>query len=175
MVMPAMIGGSGLVEVGSGTGWTVYPPLSGITGHSGGAVDSAISSLNLSDTDGIVDGDGSFQVSKKGYTSLEITMGLEDLPLLRYIQHMLGGNIKMRAGAKAYLYRLHNQLGMIKIMNCINGHIRHSARLLQLPCVCQVPDIPVVLPIPLDAQSNWFAGFFNADGTITIAMKRGLP
>ncbi|KAI3950224.1 hypothetical protein MKW92_044538 [Papaver armeniacum] len=39
---------SSLVEVGSGTGWTVYPPLSGITSHSGGAVDSAISSLHLS-------------------------------------------------------------------------------------------------------------------------------
>nr|GEW81750.1 ribosomal protein S11, chloroplastic [Tanacetum cinerariifolium] len=47
-------GGSGnwsvsiLIEVGSGTGWTVYPPLSGITSHSGGAVDSAISSHRLS-------------------------------------------------------------------------------------------------------------------------------
>lgn len=39
---------SALVEVGSGTGWTVYPPLSGITSHSGGAVDSAISSPHLS-------------------------------------------------------------------------------------------------------------------------------
>ena len=37
-----------LVEVGSGTGWTVYPPLSGITSHSGGAVDPAISSPHLS-------------------------------------------------------------------------------------------------------------------------------
>ncbi|CAN1153251.1 Intron-encoded DNA endonuclease aI4 [Linum perenne] len=109
---------------------------------------------------GIIDGDGSIQVSKQGYTSLEITMGLEDLRLLRYIQHMLGGSIKMRSGAKAYRYRLHNQLGMIKLMNCINGHIRHSARLLQLHRVCQVLDIPVILPITLDAQSNWFAGFF---------------
>ncbi|KAH0470772.1 hypothetical protein IEQ34_000495 [Dendrobium chrysotoxum] len=56
MVMPAMISASGhwsilimiaLVEVGTGTGWTVYPPLSGITNHSGGAVDSAISSPHL--------------------------------------------------------------------------------------------------------------------------------
>ncbi|KAK8302929.1 hypothetical protein V6Z11_D04G118300 [Gossypium hirsutum] len=38
---------SALVEVGSGTGWTVYPFLSGITSHSGGAIDSAISSLHL--------------------------------------------------------------------------------------------------------------------------------
>ncbi|KAL0308125.1 UNVERIFIED_CONTAM: Cytochrome c oxidase subunit [Sesamum angustifolium] len=77
---------------------------------------------------GIIDGDGSLQVSKQGYASLEITMGLEDLPLLRYIQHMLGGSIKMRSGAKAYRYRLHNQLG-----------------------------------------------FFDADGTIGIAMKNRLP
>ncbi|KAL0391341.1 UNVERIFIED_CONTAM: Cytochrome c oxidase subunit [Sesamum latifolium] len=190
---------SALVEVGSGTGWTVYPPLSGITSHSGGAVDLAISSLHLSDENlnthcaicwdcllngtptmfisgfivkprsskngvsktqsagnqrhksslvgtsettcattypksfcewlaGIIDGDGSLQVSKQGYASLEITMGLEDLPLLRYIQHMLGGSIKMRSGAKAYRYRLHNQLG-----------------------------------------------FFDADGTIGIAMKNRLP
>ncbi|KAK4409308.1 Cytochrome c oxidase subunit [Sesamum angolense] len=196
---------SALVEVGSGTGWTVYPPLSGITSHSGGAVDLAISSLHLSGVSsildsnlnthcaicwdcllngtptmfisgfivkprsskngvsktqsagnqrhksslvgtsettcattypksfcewlaGIIDGDGSLQVSKQGYASLEITMGLEDLPLLRYIQHMLGGSIKMRSGAKAYRYRLHNQLG-----------------------------------------------FFDADGTIGIAMKNRLP
>ncbi|KAL6582140.1 cytochrome c oxidase subunit 1 [Orobanche minor] len=124
---------------------------------------------------GIIDGDGSIQVSQKGYTYLEITMGLEDLPLLRYIQHMLGGSIKMRAGAKAYRYRLHNHLGMIKLMNCIDGHIRHSARLLQLHRVCQVLEIPVILPIPLDAQSNCFAGFFDAGGTISIAMKHGLP
>nr|AKI85062.1 homing endonuclease [Geranium brycei] len=124
---------------------------------------------------GILDGDGSLKVSKQGYASLEITMGLEDLPLLRYIQHMLGGSMKMRSGAKAYRYRLHNQLGMIKLMNCINGHILHSARLLQLHRVCQVLDIPVILPITLDAPSNWFAGFFDADGTIGIAMKNRLP
>ncbi|KAL8457147.1 hypothetical protein ACS0TY_035113 [Phlomoides rotata] len=38
------------------------------------------------------------------------------------------------------------------------------ARLLQLHRVCQVLEIPIILPIPLDAQSNWFAGFFDADG-----------
>ena len=43
-----------LVEVGTGTGWTVYPPLSGITSHSGGAVDSAISSPHLSGVSSIL-------------------------------------------------------------------------------------------------------------------------
>ncbi|KAH7511382.1 hypothetical protein FEM48_ZijujUnG0021200 [Ziziphus jujuba var. spinosa] len=159
-----------LVEVGGGIRWMVYPPLNGITSHSGRAVDLEIFSLHLSGVSsilaGIIDGDGTLQVSKQGYTSLEITMGLGDLPLLQYIQHMLGGSIKMQSSSKAYRYRLHNQLGIIKLMNCINGHIRYSARLLQLHRVCKVHDIPVILPITLDAQSNWFAGFFDVDGTI---------
>jgi len=95
---------------------------------------------------GIIDGDGSLQVNKKGYTSLEITMGLEDLPLLRFIQYMLGGSIKMRSGAKAYRYRLHNKQGMINLIFCINGYIRHSGRLAQLHRVCQILVIPVILP-----------------------------
>nr|BDC46187.1 cytochrome c oxidase subunit 1 [Agathis dammara] len=45
---------SALVEVGGGTGWTVYPPLSGITSHSGGAVDLAISSLHPSGVSSIL-------------------------------------------------------------------------------------------------------------------------
>jgi hypothetical protein len=124
---------------------------------------------------GIIDGDGSLQVSKKGYTSLEITVGLEDLRLLRYIQNKLGGNIKMRSGSKSYRYRLHNKAGMINLINCINGHIRHSTRLLQLHRVCQVLDISVILPITLDDKSNWFAGFFDADGTIGLYMKNLRP
>lgn len=124
---------------------------------------------------GIIDGDGSLQVSKKGYTSLEITMGLEDLPLLRFIQHMLGGSIKMRSGAKAYRYRLHNKQGMINLIHCINGFIRHSGRLAQLHRVCQVLDILIILPNTLTISSHWFGGFFDADGTIGIAIKNLLP
>ncbi len=124
---------------------------------------------------GIIDGDGSLQVSKKGYTSLEITMGLEDLPLLRFIQYMLGGSIKMRSGAKAYRYRLHNKQGMINLIFCINGHIRHSGRLAQLHRVCQVLVIPVFLPNTLTISSHWFGGFFDADGTIGISIKNIIP
>jgi len=124
---------------------------------------------------GIIDGDGSLQVSKKGYTSLEITMGLEDLPCLRYIQDKLGGSIKMRSGAKAYRYRLHNKQGMITLINCINGNIRHTSRLQQLHKVAQQLEISVIYPKKLDKQSHWFAGFFDADGTITMSIKNNYP
>ncbi|CAH9130746.1 unnamed protein product [Cuscuta epithymum] len=124
---------------------------------------------------GIIDGSGSLQVLKKGKTSLEITMGLEDVALLRHVQHTLGGSIKMRSGAKSYRYRLIHHLGMIKLMNCINGHIRKSARLAQLHRICQEHEIPVIVPITLDAQSNWFGGFFDTNGSIDIIMKNELP
>ena len=124
---------------------------------------------------GIIDGDGCLLVSKQGYTSLEITTGLEDLSLLRFIQDKLGGSVKMRSGAKAFRYRLHNKEGMIKLIHCINGYIRHSTRLLQLHRVCQVLDIPVILPVPIDKNSAWFSGFFDADGTIGITLNKSLP
>lgn len=122
---------------------------------------------------GLIDGDGNLQVSKKGYTSLEITIGLEDLHCLRYIQDKLGGSIKMRSGAKAYRYRLHNKQGMINLINCINGNIRHTSRLQQLHRVCQQLEISVIYPTKLNKESSWFAGFFDADGTITMSPPGG--
>jgi hypothetical protein len=126
---------------------------------------------------GIIDGDGSLQVNKKGNISLEITMGLEDLPLLRFIQNMLGGSIKMRSGAKAYRYRLHNKQGMINLIFSINGYIRHSGRLAQLHRVLcsQILVIPVIQGNTLTISSHWFGGFFDADGTIGISIKNLIP
>ena len=122
-----------------------------------------------------IDGDGCLLVSKQGYTSLEITTGIEDLFLLRFIQNKLGGSVKMRSGAKAYRYRLHNKEGMINLIHKINGHIRHSTRLTQLHRVCQVLNISVISPLPLNKSSAWFSGFFDADGTIGITFINSLP
>ena len=102
-------------------------------------------------------------------------MGLEDLPCLRYVQNKLGGSIKMRYGAKAYRYRLHNKQSMVTLIHCINGYIRHTSRLQQLHRVCQQLSISVIYPNILDKYSSWFAGFFDADGTITLSMKNNYP
>jgi hypothetical protein len=102
-------------------------------------------------------------------------MELEDLPCLRYVQNKLGGSIKLRSGAKAYRYRLHNKQGMITLIHCINGYIRHTSRLQQLHRVCQQLSISVIYPKNLDKESSWFAGFFDADGTITLSIKNNYP
>ena len=50
---------------------------------------------------GLIDGDGSLQVSKAGYSSCEITVALVDERMLRIIQNKLGGSIKPRSGVRA--------------------------------------------------------------------------
>ena len=61
---------------------------------------------------GLIDGDGCFTLSKKGYAALEITMDLRDSHTLYFIKQKLGGSIKLRSGVKAIRYRLHHRQGM---------------------------------------------------------------
>lgn len=125
---------------------------------------------------GLIDGDGSLLVSKAGYTSCEITMGSADLPCLRYLQDKLGGSLKPRSGVNALRWRLHNKMGMITLINCINGHIRHSSRLVQLHRVCaQLNITPLAPATAMGNTHSWFAGFFDADGTVTLNVSRPLP
>jgi hypothetical protein len=120
---------------------------------------------------GLIDGDGCLLVSKKGYISCEITMALSDEYALRCIQNKLGGSIKLRSGVKAVRYRLHNKDGMIKLINRINGKIRHTTRLKQLNLLCTILDMEFLIPDKLHDKHGWFSGFFDADGTITFSLK----
>lgn len=120
---------------------------------------------------GVIDGDGCLLVSKAGYCSCEITMHLHDEPLLLRIKQALGGSVKLRAGMSAVRYRLHNKPAIIKLVHMINGHIRNSARVVQLQRVCTILGIDFVPSQDLDLNSAWYAGFFDAEGTVTFSMK----
>lgn len=120
---------------------------------------------------GLIDGDGCFLISKKGYCSLEITVNMHDIYMLRYIQNKFGGSIKMRSGANAYRYRMHNKNGIIQIINSVNGYIQHSKRINQLHAVCQKLNIQPLMPTSMNVNSAWFAGFFDADGSIILSMS----
>lgn len=111
------------------------------------------------------------QVSKAGYSSCEITVALADERMLRIIQNKLGGSIKPRSGVQAIRWRLHNRTGMLELINRINGYIRHSSRLLQLNRVCTVLNVELLKADTLHNKHGWFAGFFDADGTIGYYLK----
>ncbi len=125
---------------------------------------------------GLIDGDGCLLVSPAGYTSCEITMGLRDEYALQQVKKQLGGSVKLRSGCRAIRYRLHHKKGIEELVSRINGKIRNSIRKKQLQSICDILGIPLILPTKrLSKENGWFAGFFDADGSITLSMQYEIP
>lgn len=117
---------------------------------------------------GLIDGNGCFLLSKKGYASLEITMDIRDERALQAVKHVYGGSIKLRSNANALRYRLHHKKGLLDLIHDVNGKIRNPSRLIQLNYICFKYDLTLIHPAKLSKQDGWLSGFFDADGTITI-------
>lgn len=117
---------------------------------------------------GLIDGDGSFLLTKKGYASLEITMDIRDEHALQIVKNVYGGSVKLRSNAKALRYRLHHKSGLLNLIKDVNGHIRNSHRLVQLNNICNKYDINLIFPEKLTQYNGWLSGFFDADGSISI-------
>lgn len=117
---------------------------------------------------GVIDGDGYLGVSKAGYSSLEVTMSLEDESALLKIKDKLGGSVKLRSGSQSFRYRLHNKKGMFELTKRINGNIHNTIRLAQLKNVCSVLNVKMLEPVTLNINNAWFSGMLDADGTVTL-------
>ena len=117
---------------------------------------------------GLIDGNGSFLLSKKGYASLEIIMDNRDVHVLAQIKQKFRGSLKLRSGTKSIRYRLHDKKNLIILIHSINGLIRNPIRLLQLEKICNKQDINQKNSINLQYNNGWLAGFFDANGTIII-------
>jgi len=98
---------------------------------------------------GLIDGDGCFQLSKKGYASLDIVMETRDKHCLYQVKQRFGGSVKLRSGVKWLRYRLHHKKGLLDLIDAVNGEIRNPVRLLQLNKICENYNIPFIHPSPL--------------------------
>ena len=103
---------------------------------------------------GLIDGDGCFQLTKKGYASLEITMDIRDEHALQIVKNVYGGSIKLRSGANALRYRLHHKSGLLKLINDVNGEIRNSNRLVQLNKICDKYELKLIYPEKLEYDNG---------------------
>lgn len=136
----------------------------------------AIHKLSFSERDlkfkqwlaGLIDGDGCFTLSKKGYAGLEITMDIRDERALQAVKNVYGGSIKLRSNANALRYRLHHKEGLLNLINDVKGQIRNPNRLVQLNKICIKYNLNLIWPEKLTLNNGWLSGFFDADGTITI-------
>ena len=98
---------------------------------------------------GLIDGDGCFQLSKKGYASLEIIMSIRDEHCLNIIKNKYGGSIKLRSNTNALRYRLHHKAGLLELINDVNGLIRNPNRIIQLNKLCNHYNLIFIFPIKL--------------------------
>jgi hypothetical protein len=120
---------------------------------------------------GLIDGDGCFQLSKKGYASLEIVAHIRDKNCLYQIKQKFGGAVKLRTNLNHLRFRIHHKQGMLDIIKAVNGEIRNPIRLLQLNKICEKYDIPVLQPAPLTYENAWLSGFLDSDGSIYLNLK----
>ncbi len=113
---------------------------------------------------GLIDGDGKFFVSKKGYANFKIVMDKEDKLALYTLKHKFGGSIKeISSGLK---YKLAHKEGLIKLVNSVNGLIRNPTKMLQLDKVCKLYGIEFEVSKPLTYYNGWFSGLIDSDGSI---------
>lgn len=118
---------------------------------------------------GLIDGDGCFLLSKKGYASLEITMDIRDERALQAVKRVYGGSIKLRSNANALRYRLHHKEGLLNLINDVNGQIRNSNRMTQLNKICLKYNLILIWPEKLTKDNGWLSGFFDACGNIQLS------
>ncbi len=122
---------------------------------------------------GLIDGDGYFIFTKKGYTSCEITMDNRDKKALYEIKQKYGGSIKPISSANALRYKLRHKKGLIFLINDVNGHLRNPTRLLQINKLCLKYNIELKYPGPLTFNNGWLSGFIDSDGSIYFNEQSG--
>jgi len=122
---------------------------------------------------GLIDGDGEFILSKKGYASFKIIMSTSDLSALYAIKDKYGGSIKSIAGSNSLRYKLHSKKGLINLINDVNGLIRNPTRLLKLYRICLLYNINLNPTKPLTYHNGWLSGFLDGDGSIYLDESSG--
>ena len=117
---------------------------------------------------GLIDGNGCLLLSKKGYVSIEITVGIKEHILLSSVKKHLGGTIKMRAGVNAYRWRLHNIKGINMVLDFIDGKLRIKGRQLQYNLVCAALKRTPLVSKPISRRNAWITGFYEAEGLFDV-------
>lgn len=121
---------------------------------------------------GVIDGDGYLAIQKNKVAVCEITMPLNDERLLAEIKQKLGGRITLRSGAKAVRYRLTHKVGIVNLIQRINGSISNSQRVPQIQALCNKFNIMFIPTKSIISSANAYtAGFFDADGTIYMSVS----
>ena len=122
---------------------------------------------------GLLDGDGYFIITKKGYVSCEITLDIKDKKALYEVKQKYGGTIKVVSNTKALRYKLRHKKGLVALIYAMNGLIRNPYRILQMNRLCVKYDMEIEYAKPLTYNNGWLSGFIDSDGSVYFNDKSG--
>ena len=120
---------------------------------------------------GVIDGDGNFHISKKGYVELSVVMEPRDIACLYKLKQRYGGSVKATSHAKAVRFRLHNLKGILQVIKDINGLIQNPVRFAQFKKICKIYQVETNFKIPLNYNSAYLSGLFDTDGSVYYNKK----
>lgn len=120
---------------------------------------------------GVIDGDGNFYISKKGYVELSVVMEPRDIACLYKMKQRYGGSVKATSHAKAIRFRLHHMAGIQLVIKDINGLIQNPVRFAQFKKVCELYNVEIISTKPLTYISAYLSGLFDSDGSVYYNKK----
>ena len=120
---------------------------------------------------GVIDGDGNFHISKKGYVEFSVVMEARDIACLYKLKQRYGGSVKATSHARAVRFRLHHMAGIQQVISDVNGLILNPVRYLQLKKVCSIYNIDVLPTVTLEYNSAYLSGLFDSDGSVYYNQK----
>ncbi|CAO1638535.1 unnamed protein product, partial (mitochondrion) [Parajaminaea phylloscopi] len=117
---------------------------------------------------GLVDGDGTISISKKGYCTIEVVIEVRDIACLMKLKNRYGGSVKLITKGTAYRFRIHHKQGILQFIQDINGMFHNPVRLEQFKKLCILYNISFMPTTPLHFDSAYLSGLFDSDGSIYI-------
>ena len=115
---------------------------------------------------GVIDGDGNFHISKKGYVELSVVMEPRNIACLYKLKQRYGGSVKATSHAKAVRFRLHHMAGIQKVIKDLNGLFQNPIRFAQFSKVCSLYNVAILPTESLTYSSAYLSGLFDSDGSV---------
>ena len=84
-----------------------------------------------------------------------------DIACLYKMKQRYGGSVKATSHAKAVRFRLHHMSGIQLVIKDVNGLIQNPVRFAQLKRVCELYNVEVLSPIPLNYNSAYLSGLID--------------